>query len=483
MAEPLHGGTEEVRSDEATGVLGWVLFALLIGYTYLIHQGIGPDTGRNSSWYTPNSFLFEAPVISEMFETVLDAIALFGVPALLLAVAVFLTNRSAIARAIAISCVLTVCVYVFYGVEADSIWTFFHWRASAVLPLMCCAIGFALAAPFLAQSWLRLAWPLRIVAYLPFLFGVLAFVRNATGSDQSLQFAISPWPAVSVFGIELGALLVMVVMIGIAFGLGGLASARTQTGSHALRSSLVGVALGLLVPALLLWLGDWLRMFPFRLGVPMIAGMAVACAIAIAIGATLGVRKNPDVLRYRAHGLAVGAALLALPLLSGQALARYDYYVAREVYARQITDALAVYLEREELYPDELEHLVEAGDLSEIPEPSIGFGFLYDDPFRYRSFGTSFILEFPAPRWVECAYTPPFEDEDGEEYDENEFGVGGYDNPGIPDDADSDVNEDEDSADAAAGEGSADDAEQDEEVEESSLDEAWSCPSTPPELW
>jgi hypothetical protein len=107
------------------------------------------------------------------------------------------------------------------------------------------------------------------------------------------------------------------------------------------------------------------------------------------------------------------------------------------------------YLEKEELYPDELADLVKTGYLDEIPEPAIGFGFLYDGHFRYRSFGSSFILEFPAPRWVECAYTPPYDDEE-EEYEEEEF----------------------DEALGLAGDGGGD-----------SLDEAWSCPEKPPELW
>jgi hypothetical protein len=239
------------------------------------------------------------------------------------------------------------------------------------------------------------------------------------------------------------------------------------------------------VPALLLTLGDWLRMFPFRLGGGMMAGMGFVCALAIGIGATLGVWRRPEKLRARALGLAVGSALLAIPVLSGQALARYDYWVTREVRAREITDALATYLEREEIYPDELEHLVEAGDLSEIPEPSIGFGFLYDDPYRYRSFGTSFILEFPSPRWVECAYTPPYADEDGEDIDENEFGVGAYENPGERQD-DPDAEESESDAPRADEMHDFDDEPSTEagaNTEGDSLDEAWSCPSTPPELW
>jgi hypothetical protein len=467
--------TTDDRSERRGGVLGWALFAALVLYTYLIHQGIGPEPGTNRTWYTPTSFLFSAPVISEMFETLPQAFALFTLPALLLAIAVFLTNVSALARGVAVSCVLTTACFVFYGIEADAIWTFFHWRASAVLTLMTLAIGLAASAPFLAGSWLRLGWPARIASYLPVLVVVLAFIRNSTGTDQNLQFAISPWPGVAVFGMEVGALFIGILLVGIALGVGGIATARARTGAAAVRATLVGVALGVCVPGLLLALGDSLGVFPFSVGGGAVVGMAMVTLVAILIGGTVRTKGDAEVLRQRARRLAVGAALVAIPLVSGQALARYDYYVTREVRARELIDALDTYLEREEIYPDELEELVAAGDLIEIPEPSIGFGFLYDDAFRYRSFGTSFILEFPAPRWVECAYTPPYEDEDGGE-DEN-WGVGGYDRP--PGDIVTD-----DVIDVAAGDGADDESgEADPEPEGDSLDEAWSCPEKPPELW
>jgi hypothetical protein len=174
-------------------------------------------------------------------------------------------------------------------------------------------------------------------------------------------------------------------------------------------------------------------MFPFRLGLTTLLGVAILCAAAIFGIATLWVAEDRGALRRRARWLAVGVALTGIPLLAGQSLARLDYHVTRERHAREIIDALDRYMERESLYPDALADLVAAGDIGGIPKPAIGFGFLYDASFRYQSFGTSFILEFAAPRWVECAYTPPYADED------------------------------------------------DEDAEP--LGEAWSCPSQPPELW
>jgi hypothetical protein len=297
--------------------------------------------------------------------------------------------------------------------------------------------------------------PLRIAVYLPFAFGVLAFIRNTTGTNPELRFAISPWPVVPVFGIEVGALFLVAGFSGVAIATAGFAAAGARTGRGAVGARTAALLLGLLVPIGLLTLGSWLGMFPFKLGAKTMLGAAAFCAVVIAGAATLGVGKDGGALRRRARWIAVGAALAGVPVLAGQVLTRVDYYVTREHRAREIIDALDRYFEREFLYPDALEDLVATEDIEEIPTPAIGFGFLYDARFRYQSFGTSFILEFPAPRWVECAYTPPYVDNDYE--DEEAYAAEGR-------------TEDED--DEVTG------AESDE-----SLGESWSCPSKPPELW
>jgi len=287
-----------------------------------------------------------------------------------------------------------------------------------------------------------------------------------------------------MFGIGLGSMFALVLMLGTAIGIAGIARARRSSGSAAFGAGVAGVALGLAVPACLLWLGDSIGAFAFSVGPTTLGAMAIACAIAIGLGTLRA--GGPDGLKRRAVGLAVGAAMVAVPVVSGQALARYDYYVTREILAREVTDALASYLEKEEIYPDELDDLVAAGYLAEIPEPAIGFSFLYDGEFRYRSFGMSFILEFPAPGWVECAYTPPYLDEDEYEGDDDEFGVGAYDNPAGNDQYVGAYFE-EDEIDVAAAKDDPHNAanwdDDDDEIEDDSLDEAWSCPTAPPKLW
>ncbi len=216
--------------------------------------------------------------------------AVFPWPALVLAAAAFIAGRAALPRALALCAVVASVLFCFYGVLATRIWEFFHWRASAVLVLMSLAVGFALAAPLLATGWLRLSWPLRLAVYLPVGFLVVAFIRNATGTDPSLRFALSPWPAVPVFGIEVGALFVMVGLLGAAIGVGGLVRARTR--APRLPAATLGVALGIAAPIGLLALGSALGMLPFRAGSGTLGLVAAGCAVAIVLCGKVGLRAS-----------------------------------------------------------------------------------------------------------------------------------------------------------------------------------------------
>jgi hypothetical protein len=422
----------------AAVLIGWAAVAAALGYAVLIHYGVGPSNqGKAWHWYTPRTFLLDVELLYPVFETPLRALIGTALPAVALAACAIALCRSAVGRALALSSVVAAALFTFYGVRAPFVWNFFHWRASAVLSLTAMVVGFSLAAPWLAKSWLRLAWPLRLLVYLPVVFAVFAFVCNATGTDESLQFSISPWPALPVFGIEVAALFIAAWLGGTGLGVHAIAREPTTDAGRAWLPLLAGLLLAIALPALLLWIGSALGLFPFRAGARTFLGASLVTALSIAFVALVR-GGGSQRLRLRARHALLGAALIGIPLIGSEALARYDYFVTREIRARRIIDALDGYLQRETVYPDSLAELVTAGDIDGIQQPSLGFGFLDDAKFRYQNFGTSFILEFAAPRWVECAYTPPFSDEE-------EDGAGG-------------------------GEGD-------------SLDEAWSCPSKPPELW
>jgi hypothetical protein len=472
------------RRSLARALLGWAAVAAALGYAVLIHHGVGPSNkGMTWSWYTPRTFLLDIELLYPVFETVGRALLGTALPAVALTLGVFALCRSAVGRALALASVIAVALYTFYGVRAPFVWEFFSWRASAVLALTAVVVGFSLAAPLLAASWLRLSWALRLLIYLPIVFVVFAFVRNATGTDESLRFAISPWPALPVFGIEVGALFIAAWLCGTGFGLRAIGGLRRAEGGRARAHGVAHLLLAIALPALLLWIGSQLGLFPFRAGAKTFVGASLATAIAIASAGL--VRSGADGLSRRARHALVGATLIGIPLISSEAVARFDYHLTREIRARQILDALALYIARESVYPDSLEELVKTGDIASIPEPAIGFGFLYDAHFRYQNFGTSFILEFPAPRWVECAYTPPFDDEE-EDVGSDALAAPASASAGERADAAGVAA----SADASAAEASDEpadpadaDATEDHEGHGDSLAEAWSCPSKPPELW
>jgi hypothetical protein len=434
-SEPDAASNEPPASARAVAWVGWAAAAAALAWAVLIHHGVGPaPEGEPRRWFEPIGFLLESESLEFVFTSVPRAIGILGLPVLAALLVIWITTPFAVARAIGITATITTALFVFYGVFAPFAWRFFGWRGSAVLAVTAAWVGIATAAPLLAASWLRLGWARRLILYLPIACASIAFVRNATGTDPELRYAISPWPAVPVFGIEVAGSFFAAAWLGIAVALAGLAPRGDERiGARTLRSALAagfGLAIAIGGVALAAFAG----MLPFSVGTGTLVGVAVLCSIVTGLVATLGVRG--DAIARRARIFAVAAVLIGAPLISGQLLARIDYERARSLYAEQIIQALERHYERESIYPEHLDQLVAAGDLDEIPEPAIGFRLLGGGDFTYHDFGTSYLLEFASPRWVECAYSPPYVDDDDE--------------------------------------GSSEDA---------ALEGAWSCPSEPPELW
>jgi hypothetical protein len=418
-------------------VLGWLALALLLGFGACVHHGVGPPKPGEPRWYSPRGFLLQSEATAPLFATRGLAFAALGLPALALAAAATVGTGSALATALALSSLMAVLLFTFYGVVAPFPWEFFGWRGSAVLCLVAVSVGFALAAPWLAKSWLELRLTARAAAAAPFVAAAILFLRNATGTDPSLPWAISPWPAVPVFGLEVAALWIATLLCGAALGSWWIARAGADGRA---RATFSGMALGAATPLALLSAGGALGLFPFRVNAALLVPIGAACALAILAAARLGVRDAGS-LPARARALRVAAALVGVPLVVGQAWAWSDYYRSREIRAREIIDALGAFVEQQSLYPDSLDELVEAKLIERIPRPVVGFRFLDDSEFEYESYGTSYLLEFMATRWVQCAYSPAPLLEDLDEEERAELAADG------------------------------------------GLEESWSCPSKPPELW
>jgi len=400
---------------------GWAGALLSLLWAALLHHGVGPDF-RKGSWIEPSSFL-----IGDVPDTLLPALAVLVLPCAAIAVAVGFVTRSVLARTLAGFSTIASACFVFYGLEAGRVWRFFHWRWSVAAVLFAAVVALALFAPLLATRWRRLSWPLRLALYLPLFAALVAYERNITGTNPELPLALSPWPVVQIIGLELLASSIAALELGVALGLAGLARSPLIAG--------LGVAAAAGFPLASLALGSESGLLPFQAGPRLYALTAAGCLGVLAMCA-LWPPRSRDAWARRAASLALGGLLGALPLVAGQALTRLDYSATRDDRAQRIIDALAAHREKTSSYPDALPELVQAGLLGDIPSPQIGF--LSGQQFVYQNFGESYLLEFSAPRWIQCAYSPPWHPAPGEELGE---------------------------------------------LDADELSGAWSCPQKPPELW
>jgi hypothetical protein len=446
---PEPGGSERADGDAGApaeagrgrALLGWALAGVAVLWAAFLHHGLGPYPDGPLEPWSPREFLLRQSWITPFEESPALAVVAFSLPAaLLLAAAAWLT-RSAVARTLALAAVFASALFAFYGLRppGPSIWNFFHWRGSAVMVGLALLLAATVDAPLLARSWLRLPTAGRVAVYLPVLVGAIVMMRNVTGTDPTLRFAISPWPVVPLFGAKIGSVAILGVI-------GGMAFATWSFAAGGLARRVGGVVVALLIPAL--WFKLWHGSFPVR-------GMAVMTVVAAVFVAASLVAGRSDALSVRARHLAWGFLLAVVPLVAGEAWATFDYTRTREGTARRVIDALAEYYDAHQEYPEELTQLVEEGHLERVPKPQIGFSFIESQDFQYQSFGTSYNLEFSSPDWVQCAYNPAWS-EDYDDYDDYE---------------------------EEAAEPIVEEAEAESDEEETSLGESWSCPSSPPELW
>jgi hypothetical protein len=127
------------------GLVGWAFTLLAVGYAYGIHQGMGPmPFSADLTWYQPRGDMHQWAWLGWAFETPRRLLLVLALPAVALTAAAFLTTRSAVARALAISAVIATLLFTFYGLVASRIWEFFFWRGSAVLAVLSLVLGFSL---------------------------------------------------------------------------------------------------------------------------------------------------------------------------------------------------------------------------------------------------------------------------------------------------------------------------------------------------
>lgn len=396
--------------------VGWLSVVINLAYAIYGYYGFAPPPdGMPTDWWHGRTYILDYESMGGFVDDPITGALLFAVPAALICAITFATTRSVIARLLSLGLGLTAALFAAGGFAGAGPWVLFSWRFTVILTCIGLFVSAACTAPMLVDRWLRFSLSVRSAIYLPIFFGVMAAVRGATGTSEHMSFMVSPWPIFTTYGLETLALLVAVVFCSVAIGLVSLSSGRL---------GVVGVA-GLLaaVAIPICWIAYAGTELPIETGIiPSLIGIAIIGICAVFPGA--GAREQ--VLLGRGYRIGLGAALTFVPIFAGQALAVGDYTTNRNIRAPKVIEALQSHIEAEESYPETLAALVEAGYLDETPTPRIGFGVLEhlgladEVKYRYNEYGSSFILEFDASLWTQCAFSGNYYFDEEEEYDDEE---------------------------------------------------------------
>jgi hypothetical protein len=375
-------------------------------------------------------------------------------PPLALALLGWRMLRGALGRALLLFLCAMMCVFVYYGLRAEQVWRFFEWRFAAVSASFCAVVVAIAFAPQLFAQARRLsrllAWALALGACA----GIFLLSTEVTGTNSSMQFNISPWPIVTLFGFLLAGAQIAALVA----ATGAASWVRTRVAGRA-----TGALLGLGAAAAVAAVASW-----FVFSIPGRRAFLVVLALIFAGVGALRREREPETAAARgARSFAAGALILVAILGSAQ-IAGSLQRRARDVTALVVLDALEAYKKDNSTYPDKLDALVPKY-LSEIPRPQIGLIRDEDDRFSYSNYGDSYMLEFASVLWVQCQYSPPYEFAAADPSEKEEL-------PDVPTKGDTpDV--------AAGSEPSEDDAALKATLAQHGLSGSWSCPKEPPKLW
>jgi hypothetical protein len=429
---------------------GRILFlAALLGVAALYYYGLGPgptpsERSMELPWWRPAGWAQQldwealAPLqaIGDDYGVArhegrmewrgLIPFGLFALPVVLLTALGFRLFRSIWVRVPLAALALTLCAFVYYGWLDPETWRDYTWRwpiALFVTSLYLSAFAFA---PAIAARVAR-SRALQATLALGFAASIYLLSTEVTGTNPFLEWNLSPWPVITLYGFLLFGLLLGVVHLAAGLGL----AVRGRVGGSA------GLALGVVVAA---GFGALLSGIPFeQITAPRLALLALgAGTLVAAVG-----RRREDV---RLAWPFLAAALLILgSIKAGQWQAESFQAEARDRIAPSVIAALDRYRTQRGTYPLELSELV-PDYLPELPRPRVGWHRDPGEDFTYTDLGDSFLLEFSSVLWVQCAYSPPYREED--------------------------IAEEGEESDVAAG-----------SEEDRMLEASWSCERKPPRLW
>jgi hypothetical protein len=375
--------------------------ALAVFYYYFLGTGPTPSDFMDLPWWRPRGWVLRWESLAPLWALAdepgplrLAPVALFALPPLALMGMGMALFRSAVMRVLLLALGAALAAFSFYGQLAPGIWGFFSWRWPAMTFCMTLVLASLLLAPSLLRSALRLpilgrAAVLAAVAIVVYLASV-----EITGTNWELRANLSPWPVITMFGFLLFGYLAVVIHA--AVGLGTL-----------LRTRLAGpmsVSAGILLAAVLSGAAAG-----FIFSAPGLPALVVV-GLCGALGAALVLARQSEPGETLARGwsqLSAAALVFVLIFVSDRAASR-DLATARNEVAPVVLDALAAFREATDAYPDELQDLV-PDYLAEVPRPRVGPIRHDGERFLYTNLGDSYLLEFACTKWVQCAYSPPYD--------------------------------------------------------------------------
>ena len=401
-------------------LLGWALAGLNLSIAIYVYYGMGPPPGGlPTKWWHPHSFMLDWSGVGGWVDSPGFGAVMVSAPGMLLTLGTFLTTRSAVARALAISATITTLLFAVCGFSfgLTMAWETLNWRFSWVLVLSGLAVGCTITSPLLVGRWLALPTAAKVAFYVPIFFYLMAAVRGATGTSERMAFLVSPWPIFTAFGLESAVVLVCGVLAAMAIGILSLSHGF----SHKALAPL-GIVIALMLP------GAVLTMVIRDASRPAIVFFTLVTLVALGLGLWTRNEQRSETLHRRCLHLALASLMIFIPIASGRALANGDYTVNRFVRSPKVIDALQRHIEKEQHFPENLSDLVESGYLDSNPSPRIGFGFLQTlglaEPaeYRFNEYGSSYVLEFDSTEWVQCSYSGQYYfDDEEEEYGEEDM--------------------------------------------------------------
>jgi len=451
--------------------LAYLVGAVALTVFYYYFFGAGPTPSEyieDLEWWRPWGTVMHWPALMDLaqmaragFPQAWVPILLGWLPPLAVAAVGWRIMRGAPGRALLVFLTFLMMSFVYYGLRAEQVWLFFQWRFVAVSASFAAIVTGILFAGSLLDETLRRSRALAAIAVLAAVAGIFLLSTEVTGTNSQMQFNVSPWPIVTLFG----------------FLLAGAAIAALHAAAGAalwIRSRVpgaLGVILGLAVAALVAAVAG-VYVFtapPGRFTLALLAVFVAGIRIAFASRSPEGAARA-GLVRF-----ATGVLLL-LAILGSAQIGGFMQRRARDVTALQVLDALESYKKDNNTYPDSLDALVPKY-LAQIPRPGVGLLHNQDDHFSYSNYGDSYALEFSSVLWVQCQYSPPYEFAAGSgEGEDAEVQDSPYEGQHAPTKGDTpDV--------GAPKEPTAEDLAVKATLAKHGLNGSWSCPKEPPKLW